>query len=49
MLKYIYVTFRYFCVIHNIYRTDYLDDCFSVLYKARYKKYLAFLEALTIP
>ena len=33
---------------HYICRTNYLDDCFSVLYKARSKPHLAFLEAIAI-
>ena len=33
---------------HYICRTNYSDDSFSVLYKARCKQYLAFLEAIAI-
>ena len=33
---------------HYICKTNYLDDCFSVLYKTRAKQHLDFLEALAI-
>ena len=33
---------------HYICRTNYSDDCLSVLYKVRCKKHLAFLEAIAI-
>ena len=33
---------------HYIYGTNYSDDCFSVLFKARSKQHLTFLEAIAI-